>query len=166
MDNLVPTDRSKAMSSVRGKNTRPELLVRRLLHKLGFRFRLHRRDLPGSPDIVLPKHRSCIFVHGCFWHQHPGCKRSSIPATNTEFWLGKLNSNVERDKRVALSLQALGWRTLVVWECETKNPTRLSDVLLQFLLGPLRSLPQTRTTSKSQPCARSKTHCSNSPAAR
>jgi len=121
MDRLTSEQRSEVMSRVRGKDTRPELEVRRAAHALGLRFRLQRRDLPGSPDIVFPKARVAIFVHGCFWHQHPGCKRASMPATRTEFWQTKLRRNVERDRRAIEALSALGWKTAVIWECETRS---------------------------------------------
>jgi DNA mismatch endonuclease (patch repair protein) len=121
MDKLTPTERSRVMSKVHGKNTTPEMRVRRTLHALGYRFRLHRKDLPGKPDIVLPKYRSCIFVHGCFWHQHSGCKRASKPSTNTDFWSRKLDRNVERGEQNCIALQDLGWNVIVIWECETKD---------------------------------------------
>jgi len=126
MDRLTPSQRSALMSKVRGKNTRPEERVRSILHRLGFRFRLHRKDLPGTPDIVLPKYGTVIFVHGCFWHRHPACKKASMPQTNKEFWEAKLARNVERDRENAEALRRLGWKVLVVWECELKNPEILS----------------------------------------
>jgi DNA mismatch endonuclease (patch repair protein) len=106
------------MAAVRQKNTRPEILLRQALHRAGLRFRLHRRDLPGTPDIVLPIHHTAIFVHGCFWHRHEGCRRTTFPATKTEFWADKFSKNVERDRRVQESLKAAGWRVIVAWECE------------------------------------------------
>lgn len=109
------------------------MIVRRMLHALGYRFRLHRKDLPGKPDIVLQKHRTAIFVHGCFWHRHPGCKRASTPATNIEFWRNKFAANVSRDAKQIEVLESGRWRVLVVWECETKNPMALSDSLSRFL---------------------------------
>ncbi|WP_295384633.1 very short patch repair endonuclease [uncultured Thiodictyon sp.] len=108
------------MSKVRGTNTLPEMRVRRALHSMDYRFRLHRPDLPGKPDIVLQKHRVCIFVHGCFWHSHPGCVRATTPESNGEFWAKKLAGNVERDRRSALELAEMGWRVCVIWECETR----------------------------------------------
>ncbi|MCM5557027.1 very short patch repair endonuclease [Pleomorphomonas sp. NRK JP5] len=109
------------MSLVRSKGTKPEMAVRRLLHAMGFRFRLHRRDLPGCPDIVLPRHNTVVFVHGCFWHQHgdPACWRSRMPKTRQDFWVPKLERNVARDQEVGAALAALGWSIVVVWECET-----------------------------------------------
>lgn len=121
------------MGLVRGKDTRPEMFVRRAAHAMGYRFRLHRRDLPGSPDVVFPSKRSVIFVHGCFWHRHPGCRRASIPSTRQEFWQAKFHRNVERDRRNEAELRAAGWRVFIVWECETKNIDELRDRLQQFL---------------------------------
>lgn len=121
------------MASVGGKNTRPEIVVRRIVHRLGYRFRLHVRDLPGNPDIVLPRHRKAIFVHGCFWHGHRGCRRAARPTTNIEFWNKKLDENIGRDKRFRRELEALGWRTLVIWECCTKDLEQLERRLIRFL---------------------------------
>lgn len=132
MDRLAPEKRSEVMRRVRGKNTAPELRVRKLLYQMGYRYRLHRKDLPGKPDIVLPKYRLCIFVNGCFWHQHPGCPRSTIPASNVGFWEAKLARTRERDRQNIAELSKLGWRTLVVWECETKNISQLGLVLRQL----------------------------------
>ncbi|WP_082085927.1 very short patch repair endonuclease [Pseudomonas sp. 21] len=119
------------MKSVKQKNTRPELLTRRLLHRLGVRFRLHGKDLPGTPDIVLPRHRTVIFVHGCFWHRHANCRYASTPKTRQHYWLPKFYANVERDLRKTAQLEALGWRVLVVWECETRDLNRLEGRLRQ-----------------------------------
>ena len=104
--------RSEIMSSVKSKDTKPELIVRNLLHLMGYRFRLHREDLPGSPDIVLPKYKTVIFVHGCFWHGHEGCPRAKLPKTNTEVWRGKIEKNIERDQRNICELKSLGWTPL------------------------------------------------------
>lgn len=114
------------MALVKGKGTRPELRVRHLVHRLGFRFRLHRRDLPGSPDLVFPGRRAVVFVHGCFWHRHPDpdCWRSRLPKTRPEFWVPKLEANVARDAAARAALKSLGWRVLIVWECET-TPRRI-----------------------------------------
>lgn len=117
------------MSRISGKNTKPELIVRSLLHNLGYRFRLHRIDLPGKPDITLPKYKKVIFVHGCFWHGHKGCKRSRRPTTNEKFWNKKLAGNMERDKRYYRDLRAMGWQILIVWECDTKNTEKLMHKL-------------------------------------
>ena len=120
----TPAQRSFNMSRVRGKDTKPELLVRQFLHATGYRFRLHRKDLPGKPDIVLPKRRTVIFVHGCFWHKHEGCRYFVVPKTRTEFWMDKIGRNVVNDERQQTELRAAGWRVLVVWECELKPASR------------------------------------------
>jgi DNA mismatch endonuclease (patch repair protein) len=135
MDHLDPERRSANMSRVRGKNTEPELKVRRLLHHLGLRFRLHRKDLPGRPDLVLPKHRLAIFVHGCFWHRHVGCRRATTPATRVDFWNAKFAATVERDARQLEELAGQGWRVLVVWECELKDETALEDRVSRAVAG-------------------------------
>lgn len=121
MDRLTLADRSKPMSKVRGKNTRPEIAVRRTDHAMELRFRLHRSDLPGKPDLVFPRFKAALFVHGCFWHRHQGCAKSSTPKSNTSFWESKFNRNVERDERDRRKLEAVGWRVGTVWECETRN---------------------------------------------
>jgi DNA mismatch endonuclease (patch repair protein) len=125
MDRLDPSVRSALMARIRGQDTAPEVAVRRALHRAGLRFRLHRKDLPGSPDVVLPRWRLCIFVHGCFWHRHAGCRRATTPTTNVAFWQEKFARNVRRDRRVRRRLRALGWRTAVVWECEAAKAERL-----------------------------------------
>jgi DNA mismatch endonuclease (patch repair protein) len=129
MDTLTVEQRSAVMSRVRSKHTRPEIEVRRLLHRLGFRFRLHRRDLPGSPDIVLPRFRTVVFVHGCFWHRHANCRKTTVPASNADFWAGKFLANKRRDRWVKNQLRRKGWRVIVVWECESQDPIRLSNHL-------------------------------------
>jgi DNA mismatch endonuclease (patch repair protein) len=129
MDFLRPKERSDLMSRVRATNTKPEIVVRRLLHALGIRFRLHRPDLPGRPDIVLPRKRKIIFVHGCFWHRHPRCHKATTPETRRDFWALKFSRNVERDKQQQRELKRMGWRVLVVWECETRNLERLRNRL-------------------------------------
>ena len=121
VDVVSPADRSRMMAGIKGKNSQPELLVRRLLFASGYRFRLHRRDLPGTPDIVMPGRKVTIFVHGCFWHLHQGCRYAKLPATRPDFWKAKLEANVERDSRAVGKLQALGWRVLCVWECSTRD---------------------------------------------
>jgi DNA mismatch endonuclease (patch repair protein) len=118
VDVFTPAERSRVMAAVRSKNTTPELLVRRLVHRMGLRFRLHSKALPGSPDLVFPSRRRAIFVHGCFWHGHT-CGRCRIPATNRGFWKKKLSANAERDRRALRRLRRLGWKVLVVWECQT-----------------------------------------------
>lgn len=122
-------ERSAIMRAVPGKDSKPEMVVRRALHRLGYRFRLHRSDLPGTPDIVLAKRRVAIFVHGCFWHRHTGCRLASSPRTRVEFWQTKFDRNVQRDAIVAQKLDALGWRVLVIWECATRDPARVSELL-------------------------------------
>jgi DNA mismatch endonuclease (patch repair protein) len=121
--------RSQVMAKVRSVDTKPELLVRSLLHKMGFRFRLHRRDLPGRPDMCLPKHRVAIFVHGCFWHGHTCHHGSRRPATNQEYWNKKLDGNIRRDAAALKELRELGWKPLVIWECQT-HESNFSDELL------------------------------------
>lgn len=121
MDIYNREKRSEVMSKVRTTGTAPEMIVRRKLHSLGFRYRLHNKKLPGKPDVVLSKHRSVIFVHGCFWHHHTACGKSKLPTSNVEFWRNKILSNVKRDEKVVTELAELGWRVLVIWECETKN---------------------------------------------
>jgi DNA mismatch endonuclease (patch repair protein) len=125
----VSAARSRIMRGNRQKDTKPELLVRRCLHAMGYRFRLHRRDLPGRPDIVLPRYRTVIQVHGCFWHQHPGCKLASVPQTRREYWLPKLAGNLERDAVSTKALEALGWRVVTLWECNISDPVTLRDQL-------------------------------------
>ena len=117
----VSEQRSRNMSAIKSKNTKPEITVRKLLHSMGYRFRLHKKDLPGSPDIVLPKYKTVIFVHGCFWHRHQNCKYASNPKTRREFWKKKFKENIERDKKTQEKLKNLGWKTNIVWECEVKN---------------------------------------------
>ena len=125
--------RSWIMSRVKGRDTKPEILVRSFVHRMGFRFRVHRRDLPGTPDIVLPRHGKVIFVHGCFWHGHTGCPRSQRPTTNNRFWNKKLQGNIERDKRFRRKLRQRGWKVLVVWQCESRKLEKLLGKLERFL---------------------------------
>lgn len=133
MDRLTREHRSWNMSRIRGVNTKPEIRVRSLLHRMGFRFRLHRKDLPGKPDIVLTKHETIIFVHGCYWHRHPGCQFAYTPKSRVEFWTTKFARNVERHFEVESELQALGWRVIVIWECETKDEEALYEILTELL---------------------------------
>lgn len=121
------------MRAITKKNTKPEIRVRRRLHALGYRFRLHRRDLPGTPDIVLPRHRTVIQVHGCFWHQHPGCRHATTPRTRQGYWLPKLERNVTRDIATMAALTALGWRVLVLWECELRDEKALDERIHSFI---------------------------------
>ncbi|HEY3374646.1 MAG TPA: very short patch repair endonuclease [Candidatus Aquicultor sp.] len=127
--------RSWIMSRVTGKDTKPEMVVRRAVHGLGYRYRLHGKNLPGHPDLVLTRHKKIVFVHGCFWHGHEGCKRSKRPSSNTQFWNEKIDKTMRRDIKVEEELKALGWNVLVVWECETKNPEELMRKLERFLHG-------------------------------
>lgn len=122
------------MSRISGGNTKPELAVRKLVHGMGFRYRLHVKNMPGKPDIVLPRHKKIIVVNGCFWHGHTDCSRSKGPATNIEFWNSKIAGNVERDNRNNTALKKMGWQILVVWGCETKKPKLLFEKLKSFLL--------------------------------
>jgi DNA mismatch endonuclease (patch repair protein) len=117
------------MGKVRAKDTGPEMAVRRFLHRLGYRFRLHQSDIPGRPDIVLPRYGAVIFVHGCFWHRHRNCKRTTTPASNGQFWKEKFLANQERDRRIRSRLKRLGWRVAVVWECQTLDPRRMTNRL-------------------------------------
>jgi DNA mismatch endonuclease (patch repair protein) len=126
MDTYSKERRSEIMSRIRDKNTKPEVRVRRALHRMGFRFRLYRQDLPGKPDIVLPKWKTAILVHGCFWHGCRRCDRGTrVPKTNTDFWLAKIAENQKRDQRVKTTLRRAGWRVIVVWACETESASRL-----------------------------------------
>jgi DNA mismatch endonuclease, patch repair protein len=135
VDVHTPEQRSRNMAAIRGKDTAPEIRVRTLLHSLGYRFRLHRNEFPGKPDIVLRRHSAVIFVHGCFWHCHD-CRFGLVqPATRSEFWTAKRRSNVDRDRRNRAALRALGWRVLVVWECETRSPEKVAVKLRRFLEG-------------------------------
>ncbi|GAA4039571.1 very short patch repair endonuclease [Parerythrobacter jejuensis] len=132
VDNLSPEERSRLMSRVRGKDTKPEMAVRRLVHRLGFRFRLHRHDLPGSPDLVFPIRKKVIFVHGCYWHRH-NCKKATTPKTNVDFWQKKFDDNIMRDNKNLIDLAEMGWETMVVWQCEAEKPDELADLLVDFL---------------------------------
>ena len=134
MDTLTVDQRSERMRRVRQAGTKPELVVRRLLHSMGLWYRLNRRDLPGRPDIVLPSRRAAIFVHGCFWHRHSGCRLATTPKTNTEYWLPKLAENEARDSRAIEALEADRWRVRVVWQCETDSPELLGETLRKFFL--------------------------------
>tara|TARA_B100000282_G_C31667305_1_gene460473 strand:+ start:148 stop:543 length:396 start_codon:yes stop_codon:yes gene_type:complete len=121
--------RSRNMAAIKSKNTKPEIKVRKLLHSMGYRFRLHMKDLPGNPDIVLKKYKTVIYVNGCFWHRHPNCKYASTPKTRTSFWSQKFQSNVERDNKNYIKIKNLGWKYIVVWECELKNKSDLVEKL-------------------------------------
>jgi len=131
MDPLTPEARSALMARIRGQGTKPELVVRSLLHRLGLRFRLHVRGLPGTPDIVLRRHQVAVFVHGCFWHRH-GCVRTTMPKSRVEFWQQKFDANKARDVRSVSQLEAMNWRVLTVWECETRDLVKLEARLRRF----------------------------------
>lgn len=133
IDTLSPSDRSARMALIRHTHTKPELLVRRLLHRLGYRYRLHRRDLPGTPDLVFPSRRTVLFVHGCFWHRHVDCALARLPKSRLEFWAPKLQANKERDARKIEALKAAGWRVGVVWECQLRDRDTLARRLRAFL---------------------------------
>ncbi|MGP0628558.1 very short patch repair endonuclease [Nitrospina sp. 32_T5] len=133
VDILTREKRSWNMSQIRSRDTKPEIFVRKLLHRMGYRFRLHSRKLPGKPDIILPRYNSVVFVHGCFWHRHRGCRFAYTPKSRIEFWKNKFKANVQRDKTVARELADQGWRRLVIWECEVNDIDKLSERLERFL---------------------------------
>jgi DNA mismatch endonuclease, patch repair protein len=136
VDRISKSKRSQLMARVKQKDTAPELTVRRRLHALGYRFTLHSKKLPGTPDIILPKHKAIIFVHGCFWHGH-NCKKGKLPETRKDFWKAKINKKQYRDSKCELALRELGYRVLVAWECEAKDQERLTILLQEFLLKEL-----------------------------
>jgi DNA mismatch endonuclease, patch repair protein len=131
MDTLSQARRSWNMSRIGGRNTKPELVVRSTLHRLGYRFRLHCRELPGRPDIVLHRHKTVVLVHGCFWHRHSHCKYSYMPKSNTAFWRKKFEDNAERDRRAVRQLRKLGWRVIVIWECQTTDTAIFEERLMK-----------------------------------
>jgi len=137
VDALTTEQRSERMSRIRGRDTGPEMTVRRLVHGMGYRYRLHERDLPGKPDLAFPSRRKAIFVHGCFWHRHPdpACKRARLPKSRRDFWLPKLEGNRARDLKKQEELKAIGWEYLVIWECEINQKMILSSRIQQFLSG-------------------------------
>lgn len=141
VDSPVTPERSAMMSKVRGKDTRPEMVVRRAVHALGLRFRLHRRDLPGTPDLVLPRWKTVLFVHGCFWHRHAGCRKAGAPKTRADFWQAKFDRNVARDERTSAALRQAGWRVETVWECETRDSVALSERLRTMFYQPKAAPP-------------------------
>lgn len=132
-DTLTPSQRSERMSRVRAKNTKPEMNARRAAHRLGYRFRLHRRDLPGKPDMVFPRLKKIVLVHGCFWHQHENCGGGRMPKSRPEFWRPKLARNVERDREVRTLLEGLGWEIMVLWECQARTVDTATSRLAPFL---------------------------------
>jgi DNA mismatch endonuclease (patch repair protein) len=133
VDSLSPAERSKIMARVRSKNSRPELFVRKLVFALGYRYRLHAKDLPGHPDIVFRKRRKVIFVHGCFWHRHASCALARLPKSRLDFWVPKLEGNRERDEKNKSALARRGWKVLTIWECQLKNAERLGARIGRFL---------------------------------
>lgn len=135
MDTLTPEQRSERMSRVRGKDTKPEMRVRRIVHSMGYRYRLHRRDLPGNPDLVFPARRKVIFVHGCFWHRHSDCRLARLPKSRTEFWEAKLEGNRQRDIINRSRLLAEGWEVMVVWECTICKPIELQEQIRNYIDG-------------------------------
>ena len=132
MDSLTKEKRSWNMSRVRSQDTKPEIIVRSFLHRNGFRFRLHVKNLPGHPDIVLPKYKTIIEVRGCYWHRHAGCKKTTTPSTNAEFWQRKFSENVARDQRTEQELRKLGWNVIIVWECKLNNKNNLDEIVMQI----------------------------------
>ncbi|MCE7888802.1 MAG: DNA mismatch endonuclease Vsr [Sorangiineae bacterium PRO1] len=135
MDTVSPEVRSRMMASIRGHNTRPELAVRRAMHAAGLRFRLHRKDLPGKPDLVFPRYRTVVFVHGCFWHRHAGCEVARLPEANRDWWKEKFRRNRMRDSRQQRALRRDGWNVIVVWECELQRPRTLSRLARAIRTG-------------------------------
>ncbi|MBI3774891.1 MAG: DNA mismatch endonuclease Vsr [Gammaproteobacteria bacterium] len=133
-DTVSKSVRRKIMASVPQAHTKPERIVRSMLHGLGYRFGLHKRNLPGSPDIVLTRYKLGVFVHGCFWHQHSKCKYARRPSSRLDYWENKLDENVERDKRKLVELKHLGWKTLIIWQCETKSIARLRKKISRYML--------------------------------
>ena len=136
-DIVDPETRSRMMSGIRGKNTKPEMIVRRLLHAMGYRYRLHARELPGKPDIVFRRRRLAIFVHGCFWHRHsdPVCKLARMPKSRVDFWEPKLEGNRARDEANVAALEGMGWKVLLVWECQLRDSEQLGNTLRRFIEG-------------------------------
>lgn len=138
-DKISPSHRSWNMSRIKSKNTKPELRLRSFLHNLGFRFRVNRKDLPGKPDIVFRKYKTVIFVHGCFWHRHPNCKSASTPKSNTDFWEKKFAANVKRDRKNKEDLERMGWRVIIVWECQIRKQEDLENLVKNRIAPLLKS---------------------------
>jgi DNA mismatch endonuclease (patch repair protein) len=138
VDVVDKATRSRMMSGIQGKNTKPELLVRKYLHSRGLRFRLHAKELPGKPDLVFPKYKAVVFVHGCFWHRHSGCKYATTPSSREHFWTNKLSENVARDSYQIAALNGLGLRVFVVWECELRDGTTRLDLLYSEITGDVK----------------------------
>ena len=156
--------RSELMAGIRGRDTAPELAVRRIAHSMGLRFRLYRKDLPGRPDLVFTKHRLAVFVHGCFWHRHEGCRYASTPKSRVAFWTEKFAANVDRDGRREAALRTLGWRVLVIWECETKDKTTVERRLAALIRGEQPAPYHSRTRSAAAMVRRAPTKEVNVPA--
>jgi DNA mismatch endonuclease (patch repair protein) len=158
VDRLTPAQRSANMRAVRSNNTAPELLARRAAHSIGLRFRLHQRDLPGSPDLVFPRYRTVVFVHGCFWHGHPNCPRASLPKSNAVFWHEKVGRNRQRDRRARAALKKLGWKVVILWQCQIKTQDAAIEKLSSALQvkAPTRKSPRRAKTSR--PKRRAKGH--------
>lgn len=135
VDHISPARRSQNMRAVKAKNTSPEKRVRSVAHSLGLRFRLHRSDLPGSPDLLFPRRRTALFVHGCFWHRHEACPKATTPKTNTDYWNRKFKRNVERDRENEKKLEEYGWKVLIIWECETKTRESIEAFLTDKILS-------------------------------
>jgi DNA mismatch endonuclease (patch repair protein) len=133
MDNLTKEQRTLCMSRIRSKNTKPELIVRKVLSKIGIRYRLHNSKLPGKPDIIISKAKTIIFINGCFWHQHKNCKKQAVPASNKDYWEKKLKRNIEKQKQDISALRALGWKVHKIWECQTADEKKLTNKVLQIL---------------------------------
>ncbi|MBF9195528.1 DNA mismatch endonuclease Vsr [Microvirga sp. BT290] len=140
VDTRTPEQRRHIMQSVRSKNTGPEMIVRRIAHRLGYRFRVHRRDLPGTPDLVFPSRKKAIYVHGCFWHGHR-CSKGKLPKSRPEFWIPKISRNKERDLGAVAAMEAMGWDTLTLWQCETKDRDAVAKALVDFLGPPGAGAP-------------------------
>lgn len=136
-DKITPAERSALMAKVRSRDTKPEMMVRRMVFRMGYRYRLHRRDLPGAPDLVFGGQRKVIFVHGCFWHQHPGCRGARAPSSRTIYWGPKLAGNVKRDQLNRRLLRRAGWSVLIVWECELRSLSKLERRISRFLAHPV-----------------------------
>ncbi len=133
MDNVTPTRRSEIMGRVRARDTKPEMVVRRAVHAMGYRYRLHAKDLPGKPDLVFRSRKKVLFVHGCFWHRHPGCALARLPKSRQDFWTPKLNANRQRDMKSERSLKDAGWGVLTIWECELDGTDKLKNRIKEFL---------------------------------
>jgi DNA mismatch endonuclease (patch repair protein) len=150
-DIFSPSERSAIMARIRSRDTLPEMVVRKLLHRLGYRFRLHRSTLPGTPDIIFASRRKVIFVHGCFWHGHAGCRKSALPKTRHRFWLAKISGNLQRDRSARARLSRSGWKSFVVWQCQLRDLVKLEKKLRRFLAdSPIQPRVQTQTKSGSK----------------